>query len=331
MALIEVPDMTWSAMYYPEILADLILYLRQNLPEISDEDPTEPAIQLLRAYALTAHMNNVLLDMVARERFLPTAELRESVRAHLSLIGVSLKQATPATVGLILQLSRTFSSETVVVSAGSSFASTGDAVDPAVSFEVLDEVTVIRTDQPTFVRSYDASVPSWTDHSLASYIDPWVTPGVGDCLYIGHTNVMWDKIAVTLSEAASSVTNSVWEYYDGSYDDCSPTSVAWTTVLTFNLNGWLGTTSRAGTIVRVKCNLTGIYQDDLVTYFEGGINKVQTTVGGLGGGALGQTPPSTNANDYVVGSLWQEVPGVTDATLGMTVLGLKHVSFSLPQ
>ena len=79
MPTIEIDSFEFSGIYYHEILQDLIVWKRVLLPEFSDEDPTEPLMQLLRAFALAAHNHNVLLDAVARERFLPTARTRPAV------------------------------------------------------------------------------------------------------------------------------------------------------------------------------------------------------------------------------------------------------------
>src|SRR3972149_9304797 len=97
MTQITLPDFRFSGHYYPEILEDLIGFLRAHAPEITDEAPSEPAIQLLRAYALVGHLNNVLADIVGKEMFLPTAQLRNSVAALLALIDARLEQASPAT------------------------------------------------------------------------------------------------------------------------------------------------------------------------------------------------------------------------------------------
>ena len=92
---IRTPPFQYTAFYYPEILEELIVDKRARLPELSDEDPHEPFIQLLRAFALAADLNNKLLDAVANERFLPTAKTRPAVAAHLALRGALLRPAAP--------------------------------------------------------------------------------------------------------------------------------------------------------------------------------------------------------------------------------------------
>ena len=77
---IKVPDFQFSGFYYPELLESLILFKRQNIPEHTDESAFDTLIQFIRMQALVGHLNNVLIDLVANESTLPTAQLVESVR-----------------------------------------------------------------------------------------------------------------------------------------------------------------------------------------------------------------------------------------------------------
>jgi len=325
---IEVPDFEYSGFYYPEILEDLILYNRTALPDLDDEDPAEPYIQILRSVALAAHLNNVLLDAVARERFITTARLRTSVAAHLALIGVTLDQPNPAVADLLFELSREFTAQTTVIPANSAFATEATAETEGIQFEVLTDVATARTDELTDIFSYDESTSTWTTHTIGAAVTPgWAgAPEAGDLLYFGHTDMLWSTLAMYVSTAASGLTQGVWEYYDGDLEDTTPDSVTdQTTYITLELNDWLGTSDRTGTLVRVKCNLTGAYEDDLAVYYSGGVNKVDTA------GKLGQATISTDTEDYSVGSLWQEFPDVVDETGMLKITGTKSLSFTLPQ
>lgn len=328
MATVNTPDFNWSGFYYAEVLQDLRRYIRQNLPEINDEDPTEPVQQLLRAFALAMHNCNVYLDMVAKERFIPTASLRESVRAQLALIGVQLRQATPASGMLLLELAQPFGVESVAVPALARFATESGDSDGIV-FEILDGLTVTASNVPEFVKSYDASLGTWTAHTHNSAFTPWGgVPDAGDALYVGHSGVLWDTLQLTIDTGAMAIASGVWEYYDGNYNDATPDTgsvVNNGSYLTLSLNSWLGTENRAGTIVRVKCSLTGQYADELTTYFEGGTNKIDTT------DLLGQSTPSTNAGDYIVGSLWNALNGVVDGSSLLTAPGVQSIAYALPQ
>lgn len=332
MIKIEIPDFEYSGFYYPEILQDLIQYCRTNVPEITDESPEEPFIQLLRAFALGAHVNNVLLDLVAKERFLPTASLRSSVRAHLALIDVQLEQASPAVADLLLELSQVFTSTQLIVPEFSKFATPETPNDSAIDFEALDELQTLRTDQLTKCYAYDASADAWTDHT-AEAISPsgnftpgWTGgPAVGDALYIGHQDILWDELNVVIAVAATGISAGVWEFWDGEFDYTVPDLVTnGGTTLTFDLNGFLGTDNRTGTLVRVKSNITGAYED-LVSVYASGQNRVTTT------GFLGQGSPSTSVQDYIVGSEWKPLKDVSDASTRLTTVGSHDITYELPQ
>lgn len=328
MPTIEIPSFEFSGIYYHEILQDLIVWKRVHLPEFSDEDPTEPLIQLLRAFALSAHLNNVLLDAVARERFLPTARTRRAVAAHLALIGVQLRQAAPATADLLFSLAREFTTTATVIPIQSKFATEGQGGVDGVVFEVLTALTTARTDQLGWIRSYDASADAWTEHTVgASFTPGWgAQPAAGDILYFGHTDAMWDKIRLNLSTPGSGIAAGVWEYYDDELDDAAPDSVTNnSTYLTLELNDWLGEADRSGTLVRVKSNVTGAFEDDLVVEYAGGVNHVHTTT------LLGQTTVSTDPDDYSVGSHWQQLPGISDGSVRLTTAGSSDVDYDLPQ
>jgi hypothetical protein len=63
--------------------------------------------------------------------------------------------------------------------------------------------------------------------------------------------------------------------------------------------------------------------ETLITQFVGGKNIITTT------GLLGQSVVSTNREDYVVGSTWNEISDFEDETIGLTTDG--KMSYTLPQ
>ncbi len=154
--LIEIPDFDFSGFYYPEILRALIQFQRVNVPEITDESDEEPFQQLLRCFALVGHLNNVLLDITANESLLPTARLLESVRGHLALIDVKLKQASPASTDLVLEFSKVFALATLIAPEDSQFGTIETDESPQVIFETNDDTTIQPTDKPTSVTVFTA-------------------------------------------------------------------------------------------------------------------------------------------------------------------------------
>ena len=119
---ITIPSFDFSGFYYPELLEALIQYKRAYVPELTDESEFEPFIQALRAFALTGHLSNTLIDLVANESTLPTAQLTQTVRNMLKLIDYRLSPATPAQTDIIYELSKVFVSTTEVISANAQAA-----------------------------------------------------------------------------------------------------------------------------------------------------------------------------------------------------------------
>lgn len=328
-----IPDFQYTSHFYAEILEDLTQYMRINCPELTDEDPTEPHMQLMRAFSLSYHLNSTLLDQVANEMFLPTAKLRTSHVALLGLIDVQLKQQSPASATLVAQLSQLFTAARTIAPAGSQFATQESKAAQLVEFELLDDVEVtLRTDEVGYVYA-KTSAGTFTDHTAeartasGTFTPAWGGANAGDELYIGHPDVLFDRVDLLINTIAANVVG-VWEYYDGNFDQGQPSSVVNNgSDLTFHLNSILGTSSRAGTVVRVRSAVTGAYQDLTVT-FSGGSNQV-LTVGP--DPFLSQSVPSVVASDYIVGTDWREMSGITDNSSGFTVVGSQSLTYTLPQ
>jgi hypothetical protein len=327
---ISVPDFDFSAFYYVEILERLVEWLRANVPEISSEDPAEPAIQLLRAFALIGHLCNVKLDIVAHETLMPTAQLRDSVVAHMKLIGYRVPGDRPATVEMLLTLARTFTADTVVVPEHSLFGTKRTALANPVLFEAREEFEVARTDQLTACYVYDESADTYTDRTSNANTDSDTfqalpaAPANNDALYIGHSTALTNQITIGgLSVDMAGVTG-VWEYSNDDLEDDRPDSVAVDgSGLRVEVDGLLGNpgASRAGLIVRVALNEDGTNEDCEVQW--DGANFILTS------SYLGQVTPSTTASDYTVGTYWHELSDVADGTEAFTDNG--DISFTLPK
>lgn len=324
---ITIPDFDFAALYYPELLEALIQYKRRNVPELTDESEFEPFIQLLRAFALVGHMNNVLIDLVANESTLPTAKLTEQVRNMLRLIDYELRPATPAQVDVVYELSRVFAAAFELIPEAAQAATRKEGDTAAIPFEALTALTISRTDEHTSVLAEESG--AFTDYtakanSSTPTVDdfaPWATPAVKDALYWGHDTVMWDELGVTLVTAAANIVG-VWEFYDGEWRKTAPTSVDdLGSTLEVDLTSLLGATNRQGTMVRVQLNSTTAYEDVESTW--NGSANIATV------GLLGQTSPSTDPSDYTVGSDWTILEDATDGTSDLTVSG--QVEYPIPQ
>lgn len=146
-----------------------------------------------------------------------------------------------------------------------------------------------------------------------------------------HGNVAMTETVVNATFSVSGMSGGtddtlegVWEYYDGDYTRVAPTTVNDYAPgqLLVDLTSLLGSEDRTGTLVRVQLNETGAYEDVEVQW-TGTENVIITTTW------LGQTSPSTDAEDYSVGMAWYELETLTDGTAGLTQNG--KVDFDLPQ
>lgn len=331
---IVLPNFDFSGVYYPQLLDALLVFKRINVPDLSDESPQEPLIQLLRAFALVGHLNNTLTDLVANESTLPTAQLVQNVRNMLRLIDYTMATATPAQTDLIYQLAQVLSSPQTVVPQNAQASSQASGDTPAIFFESLAaDLVVQRTDR--LLACFGVQLGVYADFTLSANTNvaftPW--PGVvhdgnntreGDSLLFGHGQIMWDRADFTTTIAAIGVTG-VWEYYDGNPYKTKPTGVVNNGAnLTLDLTSYLGVADLTGTSIRVTLNRTGAFEDRF-SYFSGGVNRVDT------GALLGQSiTVSININDYTVGSVWERFdPALVDGTSALTTSGA--VTYPLPQ
>lgn len=326
---VEIPDFDFSTFYYAEILEALIAFKRRNVPELTDESAFEPFIQLIRAFALVGHLNNVLIDLIANESTLPTAKLTETVRNMLRLIDFELDPATPAQVDLIYELSRVFVAPVTIIPTAAQAATKKQGDEPVRFYEALMALVIQRTDELGFVWAEEAGV--FTDHTIdanspttpADDFTPWATPAVGDKLILGHPEVMWDELSIGPLTTPASGIIGVWEYYDGNFKKTAPTAVVVVgPSLEVNLTSYLGTSNREGTAIRVQLNETTVFEDAVSTW-NGSENKVTV-------GLLGQSSPSTEPIDYTIGSDWEILAEVEDNSVNFTV-GDEKVEYPLPQ
>lgn len=326
--LIEIPSFNFAAFYYPQLLDSLIVFKRRYVPELTDESEFEPSIQLLRAFALVGHLNNVLADMIANESTLPTAKLPETVRNMLRLIDYEMRPATPSAVELVLELSRVFTTSREVVPERAQFATRRTEGDNTiVFFEALESLTIDRSDQFTAVLVTDGT--TFTDYTLhanaGAPFTPWAVTAPGCAIYFGHEQVQHNRLDLEVAAAPGIITNGVWEFYDDDFRDVNPDSVsnAGGGVLRFNINGLLGDQNRAGALVRVQFDETTTYED-VNSQWDGVNNYVETSL-------LAQASPSLDTEDYTVGTQWQELDNVIDETVLLSVVGTNKVEFDLPQ
>ena len=199
---VQVPTFDYSNLYYADILKLVTQYRRRNVPSITDENEYEPYVQLERAFALVGHLNNVLLDVVANESLLPTARLLESVRNHLKLIGYEMSQASPASTDVIYELSKVLTSQTQFIAQYSQSGTEETEDRPALIFEALTPVVVDRTDQISFVYTWNSGIIEIKNNSF----------DVGDAIGINSVNFVVGtdfNVGATSEDTAQNLLDSI--------------------------------------------------------------------------------------------------------------------------
>ncbi len=328
MATIKVPDFNFSSFYYPQILEALTLFKRRDVPELTDESEFEPFMQLLSAFALVGHMNNVLLDVIANESTLPTAKLAETIRNMLRLIDYELKPATRAETDMVYELSRGFNTSFDLIPARAQVATrrTDGGDTPLIYFEALNALSITRTDRLTAVLGFDGT--NYTNFATQANAGTNFQPvGAGPIteemkIYFGHDSVMWDTLSIIVAVQDADISG-VWEFYDGNFLDAAVDSVLNLGFgqIEHDLTTLLGPQRRSGAAVRIQFNDTGAYEDVISDW--DGLKNTATT------GLLGQPTPSLNPDDYTAGVDWQELSSVADGTVNFSQSGT--VEFDLPQ
>ena len=207
--LITIPDFDFSGFYYPDILSSLIQFQRVNVPEITDESDEEPFQQLLRMYSLVGHLNNVLLDITANEALLPTARLLESIRGHLALIDVTLRQALPASTDMIIELSKVFLTPIELVPEDSQFATVETEEVPQVIFETNESFTIQPSDAPTGIFVFEAGLVEVIDNAIEAGDGP-VIESVD--FRAGIEYAVGGSIPITLANIALAINTSANEF-----------------------------------------------------------------------------------------------------------------------
>lgn len=159
-----------------------------------------------------------------------------------------------------------------------------------------------------------------TDGVFADLFDD--DPKAGDIIYIAHNDIMWDTIEFLFDSFGSGIVFAV-EFEDNNFEDAKPDEVTnLGSNLELDLTTLLGTANRKGAVVRVVLSATGAFEL-LVSTFSGGKNILTTK------GLLGQALVSTDEQDYVIGSIWNEVSDTNDGTSALTADG--KIEFTLPQ
>ena len=199
------PDFEYTAFYFADLRAALRQYGRQNVPEITDEADEEPFMQLEIMMAVIGHMNNVNTDIAAGEALWATATLPDSVFSWLSLIGFELRSASPSAAELVLKLSKIFEADLATfLPDGATFATEETAEDSQKIFEVIGAKSIQQTDELDAAFEQLNGIPPTGSDLSAELNNPVSSTAIwahviaaGDALYIGHPDIMWNRIKIS--------------------------------------------------------------------------------------------------------------------------------------
>lgn len=341
--LASIPDFQYTKLYYPDILAALLIAKSEEWPEHTETDPHDPVVQILRNNALVGHGGSVRLDHAALENYITVMKLRGSMIAKTALIDYLFAPPSPATADLVAEVTGSAAPGTVIVRAKSRFSTGGTAEDPPIVYEydvVEDLETTIALGAYGF-GSYTAStgVPQTVDiiqdHTgselTATLFGPsGLVPSVNrGALIWWHPELQFDKITPNMTIAGAGIAGIRWEYYDDSRIavPSGPAAAAIVDLggtIRIDVTDLVGdTTDSTGLDVLVTCLLTG-EQEWLQTTVLSSTQIITTT------GTLGQTVVSANAADYLVQTFWPELPGLVDETAELTATA-GDVTWNLPQ
>jgi len=217
-------------------------------------------------------------------------------------------------------------------------SSLGNDVEELRIIELLDEdtpgnYTKVRLKGASFISE---SSLTWSIYNISTSVASDWNAGTGanpfsgalfnkDKLYIGHPDIMFDRLDFTLTGVTPSYTG-VWEFYDPTTSSTNPDDV---TVgvgdITFDLTTLLGAADVNGALVEVEYIPSGA-KFKKFSVWQGGVNAVVTS-------ELGQSSPSDDPNDYTVTAKWRPLDISTDNTIvgASSMAQSGKIEYTLPQ
>ena len=315
------PDFTYSAFYYQQQLEALLRLKATSWPEHTETDAHDPAVQLLRLWALVGHLQACRLDHTARELYLPTLRLRSSLIALARLVDYELDPPTPSEVDLLASISGKLTTSTTLVKAHNTFGTSGGVL---FEFNSDDELAAGPTGSP---QVFEDDGGTFTDRTAGLPVTPWgAGPVENDALLFRSGGaVMFDRLALEVGDADGFTVR--WEYHDD-LRALEPDLVAVLGGgLRFLVGTAIGTTPADGLTVTITCKANGVSTTGVVYYDPGAPGGPANTVEIAT--FLGQGSPSGSVGDYLISGEWFELPDLVDGTEGLTTSGT--VAWSFPQ
>jgi hypothetical protein len=314
--------------YYPAILRALELQKRRDMPWHTETSPEDPVNSHLRTQSIVGHLDMVALDRIAEGLSWTGFKTRAEAIDLARLIGWRLSRQTPATVFCLCPLSVPVGAGTkTLIDEGAIIATRREHEMAAVEFEYLGETIEASATTAFTMKLWDGA--TFADYTPAGALFN-APPVVGDAIYIGHPELMFDRVDWTLSVPNPAAVRLSLEYYDGDYrgaPDGVTKDVVTPGTLTFDTTTFLGcdgTEWRTGLTVRVIYIPTGAYED--VTMAAGDDDAFETS------GYLGQTVPSLASGDYELVVTWAPlVPAEVTGVAGSQLSADGETTITLPQ
>ena len=332
MPKIIMPDLKFG-FFFNEIYPEMIQYKRNNVPELSDENPLEPGNQLIRMFSTGLHYTNCIMDVIASESLLATAQKPDVVRNLLRDVGYEMSPGSPAQAKMVGKLSQTITIlPKTILRKYSVFLASNSSTGDVVNFLSKDNFTMNYSNEAiTSCVVYEyLNASTWQDFTIdvLSQVTPAddVTPfsslnRAGDCIYFGHRELMFDALYFKFTTENLNI-QGVWEYYDGNFQKAKPDSVIIKTQnIKLIINNYLGTKNKQNTKIKVKC-ISNNYTETLYSKWDGQYNFVETNSYML------QQNPSDSISSYLIGSDWEELDLIALTPFGKDDTTL---SFTLPQ
>lgn len=307
-----------AGFYYNEQYDLLQARKSRILPEHTEADPADPLNRLISLIAFRGHGSAVQIDHTARQIYPRTATERSALIALAALTGYDVAPATPAEVTVLADMSGAIASGTTVVAARTRWATSTLAA--AVEFETASAI-VLTQDVGTYtVIEADGADYEEQAQPVAGI---WSSYGANDAVLFGHPDLMFDRIALSLTTPATGDSLIRWEYStpDATGEPDAVVIVGGTT-LRLTVSTLAGASRADGLSITVRCLRTGQSETVAVAWVSSA-NTITTT------SLLGQVVASTRAADYELVTDWRGLPDVSDGTTSLRAAGT--VSWTLPK
>lgn len=291
----------FARLYYRAAERFLDEFLRQELPWHTETDPYDPINGIKRAQAaLAGHRVSCMVDRVAESFSWDDLATRNEAVALARLMGVRLRRDTPATAVIVATLNQRITAGMApcrLVDTGAIVSTRSSDANGSVDYENLGDP--IDADETVFTFKKVDENGNAVAYAMGDklFSDP---PVEGEAFYVGHRQLMFDRLDWVLSAVGDGNARFSVEYLDrncvGTPDlvEIDGESLVFT-VETFT--GASFSVCRGGLELRVTHVPSGRYADVVMPY-GAPFGKVEVP------SWLGQTSPSVEVADYEVSSTW---------------------------